>query len=205
MVKSFWIGPRYAELCNYMANDEITKRLANRLKKARQERSLSLEALANLSGVSKSMLSQIERGESSPTVASLWNLTKALNVDFAGLLDSGPNERGPIREIIRAEQTPVILSKGEGCKIRILSAPESVGDTEIYDLEFDANGLLASEPHRSGCIENLTVFSGALIVTTDGVSETLNKGDTVRYFADRSHSIKAKNRKARGVLIVTGA
>ena len=147
------------------------------------------------------MLSQIERGESSPTVASLWNLTKARNVDFAGLLGSGPNERSPIREIIRAEQTPVILSQGEGCKIRILSARESVGDTEIYDLEFDANALLASESHRSGCIENLTVFSGTLI----GVSETLNKGDTVRYFADRSHSIKAKNKKARAVLIVTGS
>lgn len=188
-----------------MANDEITKRLASRLKQARKERSLSLEALSNLSGVSKSMLSQIERGESSPTVASLWNLTKALNVDFAGLLDGGPTERGPIREIIRAEQTPVILSQGEGCKIRILSAPESVGDTEIYDLEFETNAMLASEPHRSGCIENLTVFAGTLIVTTDGVSETINKGDTVRYLADRPHSIKAKNKKARAVLIVTGS
>lgn len=138
-------------------------------------------------------------------MASLWNLTKALNVDFAGLLDSGPNERSPIREIIRAEQPPVILSQGEGCKIRILSSPKSVVDTEIYDLEFDANALLASEPYRSGCIENLTVFSGALIVTTDGVSEMLNKGDTVRYFADRAHSIKAKGKKARAVLIVTWA
>ena len=62
-------------------------------------------------------------------------------------------------------------------------------------MEFDANALLASEPHRSGCIENLTVFTGTLIVTTDSVSETLNKGDTVRYFADRPHSIKAKNSK----------
>ncbi|MFT6874982.1 MAG: transcriptional regulator with XRE-family HTH domain [Granulosicoccus sp.] len=188
-----------------MANDEITKRLASRLKQARQERSLSLEALANLSGVSKSMLSQVERGESSPTVAFMWNLTKALNVDFAGLLDSGPNERSPIREIIRAEQTPVILSQGEGCKIRILSAPESVGDTEIYDLEFEANAMLASEPHRSGCIENLTVFAGTLIVTTDGVSESINKGDTIRYCADRPHSIRAKNKRGRAVLIVTGS
>ena len=93
-----------------MADDEIAKRLANRLKQARQSRSLSLEALANLSGVSKSMISQIERVESSPTVASLWNLTKALNVDFSGLLDGNPSESSPIREVIRADQTPVILS-----------------------------------------------------------------------------------------------
>ena len=188
-----------------MADDEISKRLALRLKQARQSRSLSLEALANLSGVSKSMISQIERGESSPTVASLWNLTKALNVDFSGLLDGNPSESSPIREVIRADQTPVIMSKGEGCKIRILSAPENVGDTEIYDLEFEANAILDSESHRSGCMENLTVFSGTLDITADGVTETIGKGDTIRYVADRPHSIQAKNRKARAVLIVTGS
>lgn len=188
-----------------MSGDVISKRLASRLKEARQSRSLSLEALANISGVSKSMLSQIERAESSPTVASLWNLTKALNIDFSGLLDGSLKDQSPIREVIRAEQTPVIMSKGEGCKIRILSAPESVGDTEIYDLEFTANGALESEAHRVGCIENLTVFSGALTVTSDAMTEVVNRGDTIRYVADKPHSIKAKNKKARAVLIVTGA
>lgn len=188
-----------------MSEDEISKRLAHRLKEARQSRSLSLEALANLSGVSKSMLSQIERGESSPTVASLWNLTKALNIDFSGLLDGSPKELSPIREVIRAEQTPIIMSQGKGCKIRILSAPESVGDTEIYDLEFDANGALHSEAHRAGCMENLTVFSGTLVITSNDKSEVVNRGDTIRYIADKPHSIEAKNKKARAVLIVTGA
>ena len=188
-----------------MPDDEIAKRLSKRLKEARQSRSLSLEALAGLSGVSKSMLSQIERGESSPTIASLWNLTKALNIDFSGLLDGAPKERSPIREVIRSAQIPVIKSRGEGCRIRILSAPETVGDTEIYDLEFEPNASLDSDPHRSGCMENLTVFSGSLTVTTDGVSETLNRGDTVRYVADRPHSIQSKSKKSRAVLIVTGA
>lgn len=188
-----------------MANDEISQRLAKRLKTERKSRSLSLEALEKLSGVSRSMISQIERADSSPTVATLWNLTQALNVDFSGLLDSGPKERSPIKEVVRAEQTPVIDSKGHGCRIRILSAPESVGDTEIYDLEFDSNGLLDSEPHRSGCVENLTVFSGKLVVTSDGVAETVQKGDTIRYVADRSHSIQAKTRVARALLIVTGS
>jgi len=188
-----------------MAADEISKRLADRLKQARQSRSLSLEALASLSGVSKSMLSQIERGESSPTVASMWNLTKALDIDFSGLLDGSPNERSPIREVIRAEQTPIIMSQGKGCTIRILSAPTSVGDTEVYDLEFESDAVLDSEPHRSGCMENLTVIIGSLIVTTDGITEVVNKGDTVRYVADRPHSIQAKKKKARAILIVTGS
>lgn len=180
---------------------EISRRLAGRLKEARTSRSLSLQALSSLAGVSKSMLSQIERGESSPTVATLLNLTRALNVDFAGLLDGGPKDNGPIKEIIRSEQTPVIMSKGKSCQIRVLSAPETVGDLEIYDLQFDEAGRLESEPHSPGCIENLTVFEGALTVTTDGVSATVAAGDTIRYAADRQHSIVASGR-SRAVLIV---
>ena len=127
-----------------MANQKINERLATRLKEARKSRGLSLDSLAKLSGVSKSMLSQIERQESSPTVASLWNLTQALGMDFSGLLDDGTTEEDPIKEVVRAEKVPIINSRGTGCKIRILSAPESVGLTEIYDLEFEANGILES-------------------------------------------------------------
>ena len=184
---------------------QISERLAVRLKEARKDQGLSLDSLAKLSGVSKSMLSQIERSESSPTVAVLWNLTQALHTDFSGLLDDGPKERSPIKEVVRAGQEPVIYSHGTGCKIRILSAPESVGETEIYDLEFEQNGLLDSEPHRSGCVENLTVFSGELVVTTDGVSEAVGPGDTIRYVADRPHSITAPKKSARAILIVVGA
>ena len=59
---------------------DIHDRLAQSLREARRARGLSLDAVAKLSGVSRSMVSQIERGESSPTVATLWNLTQALQV-----------------------------------------------------------------------------------------------------------------------------
>lgn len=188
-----------------VVKQEIAQRLAGRLKEVRKSRGLSLDSLAKLSGVSRSMLSQIERGESSPTVASLWNLTTALNVGFSDLLDQGPKERSPIREVVRAQQVPIINSLGEGCRIRILSAPENVGDTEIYDLDFDQNGKLESEPHRPGCIENLTVISGELVVVSEEVSEIVGVGDMVRYVADKPHSIAAKDGAARAILVVTGA
>ena len=71
-------------------SDAILTQLPARLKEARRVQGLSLDAVAKLSGVSRSMVSQIERGESSPTIATLWNLTRALQVDFAGLLDATP-------------------------------------------------------------------------------------------------------------------
>ena len=183
------------------SNAEVTQRLATRLKNERTSKGLSLEALAKLSGVSRSMLSQIERGEASPTVASLWNLTNALKVDFAELLDAEKSEEKPIIEVLRQSQIPVIHRQENGFLIRILSAPEDVGETEVYDITFEKDGLLDSSPHRDGCVEHLTVYSGSVTVTSDGQSAELNAGDTARYKADLEHSIRAK-KKSRIVLIV---
>lgn len=186
------------------SNHEITLRLASRLKDERKDKGLSLDALAKLSGVSRSMLSQIERGESSPTVASLWNLTRALNVDFAELLDEKAQPVGSILEVVRGESTPVIHNTNARCLIRILSAPADVGDTEVYDIHFERGACLDSSPHSAGCVEALTVLEGQLSVTSDGQSETVATGDTIRYAADREHSIRA-HEKARTLLVVKNA
>lgn len=183
------------------ANPQITERLASRLKEERQSKGLSLDALAKLSGVSRSMLSQIERGESSPTVASLWNLTRALNVDFSKLLDENEDGRGPIRAVLRADQVPVIHNARAKCLIRILSAPEDVGGTEIYDIDFESGASLDSDAHKIGSVESLTVLSGALRVTSDGKQVDLGQGDTARYAADCPHRIETDG-PARGLLVV---
>ncbi|MGR3434831.1 MAG: helix-turn-helix domain-containing protein [Shimia sp.] len=176
---------------------DILDRLATRLKEARGARGLSLAAVAELSGVSRSMVSQIERGESSPTVATLWNLTQALGVDFAGLLEAGP----PGIEVMRAGDTPTIEGRGTGCRIRILSAPAKVGSVEVYELHFEAGGRLASSAHAAGARESVTVFEGALTVASGTSGTNLERGDTARYAADVPHTLSAE-RATRAVLIV---
>lgn len=180
---------------------EITARLASRLKEERAAKGLSLDALAKLSGVSRSMLSQIERGESSPTVASLWNLTRALNVDFSALLDQESEPEHPIKEVLRNDQTPVIRNRESGCVIRILSATDDAGDTEVYDITFEKGAHLQSSPHRSGCVEHLTVIRGSVSITSGDEEVSASEGDTVRYAADTDHAILAKD-GARALLIV---
>ncbi|MGB0798133.1 MAG: helix-turn-helix domain-containing protein, partial [Planktomarina sp.] len=120
--------------------NDILDRMAGRLKAARKAKDLSLDAVAKLSGVSRSMVSQIERGESSPTVSTLWNLTQALQVDFAGLVDDNTTPRGI--EVMSSAATPTIANRGEGCRIRILSAPEQAGSHEVYELKFQPGGAL---------------------------------------------------------------
>ena len=179
--------------------DQILSRLPARLKEARQRQGLSLEAVAKLSGVSRSMVSQIERGESSPTVATLWNLTRALQVDFAGLLD-GP--KAPHIQVITAEQAPRIAGHGQGCRITILSPPEAVGVLEVYDITLDPGGVLDSDPHTPGTREALTVLEGAVTLRAGHDETGLGTGDTAHYQADQPHRIAAANGPARVFLIV---
>jgi len=178
---------------------DIHDRLAASLRAARKSKGLSLDAVAKLSGVSRSMVSQIERAESSPTVATLWNLTQALQVDFAGLLEG---KTAPGIEVIRAESAPTINGRGHGVRIRILSPAEAAGDHEVYELTFLAGGELASDPHSPGCREHLTVLEGTVQVASGEDESDLGVGDTARYFADRPHSIAAADGPARAILIV---
>ncbi|MFT4706425.1 MAG: transcriptional regulator with XRE-family HTH domain [Yoonia sp.] len=179
--------------------DAILSKLPAKLKSARQDKSLSLDAVSKLSGVSKSMLSQIERGESSPTISTLWNLTRALQVDFAGLLE-GSEETSKIA-VLRSQEVPTITVKETGCHVRILSPPEDAGSLEVYELAFENGGVLDSQPHSRGTREHLTVIEGSLTITSGEVSEALNQGDTGRYAGDISHAISSKD-GARAILIV---
>ena len=183
--------------------DAILALLPTRLKEARRSQGLSLDAVAKLSGVSRSMVSQIERGESSPTVATLWNLTKALQVDFAGLLDEAPQEN--TIDVIRNAEAPRIDNRGSGCSIRILSPPEDAGRHEVYELRLDAGGELSSQPHAKGAREQLTVIEGQLEITSGEAVRLLEVGDTARYAADLSHKIRAQDGAARAFLIVQDA
>ncbi len=184
-------------------DNEILNLLPARLKELRRAQGLSLDAVAKLSGVSRSMVSQIERGESSPTIATLWNLTRALEVDFAGLLDEGATVDHV--EVLRSAQTPSIENRGEGCRIRILSPPEDAGKHELYDLRFIKGGKVLSEAHTRGTREHLTVIEGSLRVVSGSAAEDVLAGDTARYQADVTHSIEARDGPARALLVVQNA
>lgn len=184
-------------------DNAILTRLPARLKEARRLQGLSLDAVAKLSGVSRSMVSQIERGESSPTISTLWNLTRALQVDFAGLLDAAPD--APQVEVLRAAEVPTIDNLGSGCRIRILSPPEDAGRHEVYELTISKGGMLDSQPHTRGAREHLTVIAGGLVVTSGGMSRGLSAGDTARYAADVPHRIAADEGEVRAFLVVQNA
>ncbi len=121
------------------------------IQRERKARHLTLERLAQLSGVSRSMLSQIERGESNPTFAVLWGLTQALKIDLADLISGGvAHGQANSVDVVTVAHTPEIKSPEGHWRLRILSPPALAGRVEWYEVEIAPRGKLASAPHAAG-------------------------------------------------------
>ncbi len=180
--------------------------LGRRLLALRKDRRLTLDRLAAASGVSKSMLSQIERGRVNPTVATLWNLTQALGIDIGELLGTATGTgatAGPSLEHLPAHATPTIASADGRCALRILNPPREALSIEWYEMTVEPGGALRSEPHAPGAREHLTVLQGALVVEVEGSRTALTAGETLRYAADRPHAIvNTQEAPARALLVV---
>ncbi len=147
-----------------------------------------MEQLASLSGVSRSMLSQIERGSANPTLGIAFRIAQAFGLSLGDLVDSSsPATR---IDVIRSDDHNYLFRDDENCRIRTLSPLHLEKETEFYELLLKPNGQLESSPHFEGAREFLTVQKGQLKLTAgDEVSE-LGRGDSAHYPADVTHKIE---------------
>lgn len=171
------------------------------IQRLRQSRDLSLDDLSRRAGVSKSMLSQIERNQANPTVAIVWRLSNALDVPIGELL-SGEKSAPPAITAVPAHAHPTMKSPDGKCELRILGPLDLAGTFEWYELHIQPGGALESQPHEPGSREHLTVFTGALEVVTAGVTQKLRHGETARYAVDTAHAIRNPNKTAATALLV---
>lgn len=172
------------------------------LQKLRLKRGLTLDDLSRAAGVSKSMLSQIEREKANPTIAVAWRLANALGVGIEELLSSETQEIEAIH-ILEPHETPTLPGSHAGYVLRILGPMELAGKYEWYELTLAPDGALVSNPHDPGTSEYLTLLNGALEVEVDGVKKKLKAGGTARYQADKSHAIRnAGKAEAKALLVV---
>lgn len=176
-------------------------RVGAALQALRSSRGLSLDDLSKRAGVSKSMLSQIERNQANPTVAVVWRLANALGVEMGELLGA---ERAatPAIETVPAHATPGLTSPDGLCKLRILGPIELAGQFEWYELSVQPGGVLDSQAHEPGSREHLSVLTGSLEVTAQGVTSKLKAGETARYAVDGPHAIRNPGKSAATALLV---
>jgi transcriptional regulator with XRE-family HTH domain len=177
-------------------------RVGDRLAHLRQTKGLSLDELSRKAGVSKSMLSQIERAQANPTVAVVWRLANALGVDIGSLLGDQPRLAVPAISIVHAHGTPSLRSPDGLCDLHILGPIELAGNFEWYTLSIQAGGVLESEAHEHGTREHLTVMTGSLEVSTGGEHQRIKQGETARYAVDRKHAIRNPTKSTATALLV---
>ncbi|WP_207063989.1 helix-turn-helix domain-containing protein [Motiliproteus sp. SC1-56] len=170
--------------------NRITPNLGGALKQERKRQGLNLAQLAESSGVSRSMLSEIERGNANPTFTTLWNVTQALGVSIDELAARCQESPADFIEALSAQQTPRMVSDDGGCELRALNPLSSATEFEWYELRFGPEARLDSEPHALGTVEHLSVIEGILCVRLDNRLERSVETDaTLRYPADVHHCI----------------
>lgn len=172
------------------------------LQRLRLARGLTLEDLSRIAGVSKSMLSQIEREKANPTIAITWRLANALGVQIGELLATSERELETIR-VIDAHETPTLPGHHAGYVLRILGPMELAGKYEWYELTLAPGGELASQGHDPGAQEHLTLLHGSVEIEVGNDKKKVKLGGTARYPADLQHIIRnAGKTEAKALLVV---
>jgi transcriptional regulator with XRE-family HTH domain len=167
--------------------DAISRHLGGRLKHLRSARGWSLEALANASGVSRSMLSQIEREQANPTLAVTLRIARAFGLTLGELLEM-PGAASAVT-VIRADDHTYHYRSDKDCRIRTLSPLNLEKDVEFYEVRLQTGGALRSSPHFEGTREFLTIQKGRIRIESGADAEELNPGDAASYRADVPHAI----------------
>ena len=168
--------------------DALSEKLGKTIQRLRTADKLSLGDLSNMSGVAKSMISQIERNETNPTLATVSRLSQALGIDVETVF-AAPASDTALVEHTKIQDTPLLSSEDGLCELRIIGWIGTVQSVQWYDFKARPGGKLESSPHPQGSIENLTVLTGTLDVTVDGETWSVKAGETLRYRADREHMI----------------
>jgi transcriptional regulator with XRE-family HTH domain len=165
---------------------DINLLIARRVRELRDSQGLSLDALATRSGVSRSNISLIERGESSPTAAVLDKLASALGVALAALFeDKGAPEDAP-SPLARVADQPVWTDPASGYMRRSLS-PAAPSPLQLVDVVFPAGQRVAydSVPHNADIHQQVWMIEGAMDISVGEQHWRLEAGDTLAMRLDR--------------------
>lgn len=183
-------------------SDSTSKLLGERVSQLRQIQSLTLEQLATASGVSRSMLSQIERGRANPTLAVTQRIAQTFGISIGELVDD-PNAAATI-DVVRGDDPSTVFRADSECELRTLSPLQLEKNIEFYAIRLNPGGELTSAAHFEGTREMFTVTEGRGSVCSGHSEFALNEGDTAHYRADLPHSIRCESEQPlRGYLVVS--
>jgi transcriptional regulator with XRE-family HTH domain len=180
--------------------DEVSLRTGHAVRKQRESAGFSLRMLAARSGISSSMISDIERGTKSPTVTTLVRLAQALGVTAAALVDLVDGGTGPAPRIH-------ILRRGEGPGGEHPTLWESLGPAapgsriDFVRYQVPPSTVLGPAPaHTPGTVEHMHVASGTVRVTVGDETAELSAGDSCSCRTDAPHGVENPDSSAEALI-----
>ncbi|MEH6549099.1 MAG: XRE family transcriptional regulator [Pseudomonadales bacterium] len=183
-------------------NDQTGQVLCQRVAELRKQHGLTLEQLASTSGVSRSMLSQIERGQANPTLTVTFRIAQAFGITIGELVDQP--WAAPSIEVVHGDDNKNLFRSDDKCTIRTLSPLQLERSVEFYEIELAPGESLQSAAHYEGTRELLTVAKGEAEVESGETRRHLHENDTASYRADLSHCIRNVGKeRLTGYLVVT--
>ncbi|KII12895.1 helix-turn-helix domain-containing protein [Phaeobacter sp. S60] len=155
------------------------------LRNIRQDAGLSLSKAAEVTGVSKAMLGQIERGESSPTIATLWKIAKGFHLPLTALIGEASQPEGSSGRSFRSVQFPGSIA------VKMVFPFDPVLGAETFHVSLRPGQSHQSQPHDTGVTEEVFVLEGAMEVLRDGSWVPLETGQGLRFAADQPHGYRS--------------
>jgi transcriptional regulator with XRE-family HTH domain len=163
---------------------ELTARVAFNLREQRRRRGMSLDELAQLTGVSRAGLSQIETCKTNPSIGVLWKIAAGLGIPFAELI--GESERAVT--LIRRGEAQVLRSADRKFESRPLMPASGNSPVEVYELRLAPRSRHVSDAHGPGTRELVVVLAGVLRMVVGEHVEDLAAGDTMLFNANLPHA-----------------
>jgi transcriptional regulator with XRE-family HTH domain len=168
-------------------SQDLTQIVGANLRRLRTEHGLSLEKLAQASGVSRAMLGQIELGQSAPTINVLWKVAQALDVAFSALI-AAPRAGDTL--VMRGRDARRLTSQDGSFSSRALFPLDDARRVEFYELKLAPFGLERADAHAPGTMENLVVSQGSVEIETPTGAHVLGPGDAIYFEASTPHSYR---------------
>jgi transcriptional regulator with XRE-family HTH domain len=170
-----------------VAELDPTPALGKTIQRLRKAYSMSLGELSEQSGVAKSIISQIERNETNPTLSTVFRLSRALDTTLDEVLKTTAGTA--ILEHQQKSAVPILESQDGLCRLAIAGPLNLVDQVQWYDFRAKPAGVLESDPHPPGTVEHLYLISGEIEVTVGEETRRLKAGEALRFRGDLPHRI----------------
>lgn len=170
----------------------LSKSISLTLKNLRKERGWSLDKAAEETGVSKAMLGQIEREESSPTIATLWKIASGFNTSFSSFIE---NNKASSNTLYRGGKTKQLHPQDEKIRVMTLFPFDKHLNVEIFIIELLPGCVHLSPPHQPRVVEHVIVVDGEIDVLAKNHWQSLNKNEGFRFNADEPHGYRNLSKK----------